>query len=463
MTAFLAPIRAPRADRQDHENESRGAATPLNNSGRFAGLGGFAPRSPEKGRGQTAGGENASNSEEFDDEFLLEPGAGAPEHLQTAANLAQAIGWRTNPAVSAHIAAARRAAQLAVAETNDTRPPAAWPRVEQNLQNAKHFCAQHKRSLLLAAVLALTLIAVAQMMGAHAPLLQKSEANAPTAKPSAARVVPSGALGASTERTTAVDAAPTGSISRSAANADNRPGSGPVTPDLAAAIPGDAPPNLREEVLAGSPLAQYDLAQRLLEGRGLSQDQTIAAFWFERAAAAGFAPAEFRLGALYQKGVGVGRDPAAAKRWYAAAARLGNARAAHNLGVMDAEPVGEKADYAEAAKWFRRAAEMGVRDSQYNLAVLYARGLGVDQDLRQSWLWFSLAAAQGDQEAALKRDEVAAKMDPDARAAAADQLAKFKTIELDPAANDVGATPEGSADKAIPKAPPPSREQGSGS
>ena len=38
--------------------------------------------------------------------------------------------------------------------------------------------------------------------------------------------------------------------------------------------------------------------------------------------------------------------------------------------------------------------------------------LGVGQDLRQSWMWFSLAAQQGDADAAKKRDEVAAKMDP---------------------------------------------------
>ena len=84
---------------------------------------------------------------------------------------------------------------------------------------------------------------------------------------------------------------------------------------------------------------------------------------------------------------------------------------------------------------------MGVRDSQFNLAVLYARGLGVEQDLRQSWMWFSLAAAQGDSEAARKRDEVAARMDPGALTAAADQLAKFKAVEPDPTANDVAGIP----------------------
>ena len=198
---------------------------------------------------------------------------------------------------------------------------------------------------------------------------------------------------------------------------------------------------MRDAVLAGSPAAEYDLAQRLFDGRGLDQNQAAAASWFDRAASAGFAPAAFRLGAFYQKGVGVQRDPAAAKRWYTAAARAGNARAAHNLGVMEAEPADEKADYAEAARLVRKAGQMGVRDSQYNLAVLYARGLGVERDLGQAWLWFSLAAAQGDPEAARKRDEVAAKMDPAGLAAAADLLSRFKAVAPDPAANDAAPTP----------------------
>jgi len=110
---------------------------------------------------------------------------------------------------------------------------------------------------------------------------------------------------------------------------------------------------------------------------------------------------------------------------------------------MYAEPIAEKPDYAEAAKWFRKAAELGVRDSQFNLAVLYARGLGVDQDFRQSWLWFSVAAAQGDVDAGKKRDEIAAKMDPAALAAATDELSKFKVSKPDPVANDVAAPPGG--------------------
>jgi localization factor PodJL len=75
--------------------------------------------------------------------------------------------------------------------------------------------------------------------------------------------------------------------------------------------------------------------------------------------------------------------------------------------------------------------------------VLYARGLGVEQDFRKSWLWFSLAATQGDADAAKKRDEVAAKMNPAELATAADELAKFKVATPDPAANDVASPPGG--------------------
>ncbi len=57
------------------------------------------------------------------------------------------------------------------------------------------------------------------------------------------------------------------------------------------------------------------------------------------------------------------------------------------------------------------AASYGVADSQYNLAILYARGIGVQANLAESYRWFALAAAKGDQDAARKRDEVAARLD----------------------------------------------------
>jgi localization factor PodJL len=178
--------------------------------------------------------------------------------------------------------------------------------------------------------------------------------------------------------------------------------------DLPATIGG---PTLRAAALAGDAAADYEVAIRFDEGRGVPKSDDEAARWFERAAKQGLTLAQFRLGTLYEKGVGVKKDLVAARDLYLAAANKGNAKAMHNLAVLYAEGVNGPADYRTAAHWFRKAADHGISDSQYNLGILYARGIGVEQSFAESYKWFALAANQGDQEAAKKRDEVAAKLD----------------------------------------------------
>ena len=112
------------------------------------------------------------------------------------------------------------------------------------------------------------------------------------------------------------------------------------------------------------------------------------------------------------------KDLTSGARPLLAAADKGNAKAMHNLAVLYAEGIDGKPDYQTAAQWFRKAADHGVTDSQYNLGILYARGIGVEQNLAESYKWFALAAKQGDDDAAKKRDEVAARLDPQSLAAA---------------------------------------------
>ena len=119
-----------------------------------------------------------------------------------------------------------------------------------------------------------------------------------------------------------------------------------------------------------------------------------------------------------EKGHGVKKDLEAARRLYIAAADKGSAKAMHNLAVLYAEGIDGKPDYKIASQWFRKAASRGVADSQYNLGILYARGIGVEQNLAESYKWFALAAQQGDQDAGRKRDDVAARLDPQSLVAA---------------------------------------------
>ena len=157
---------------------------------------------------------------------------------------------------------------------------------------------------------------------------------------------------------------------------------------------------------------------RYSEGRGVPANLEIAVQWFERAAAKGLAPAMYRLGSLYEKGQGVKKDLEKARQLYIAGADKGNAKAVHNLAVLYAEGIDGKPDYRTASQWFRKAADKGVADSQYNLGILYARGIGVDQNLAESYKWFALAAQQGDQDAAKKREDVAARLDQQSLVAA---------------------------------------------
>jgi localization factor PodJL len=242
------------------------------------------------------------------------------------------------------------------------------------------------------------------------------------------------------------------------------PGSGLLDPTAVGTIPPransvDAVQNgaqiamLQQLADKGDAAAQYDLAARFAEGRGIGRDPAAAKGWFEKAAEKGLAQAQFRLGAIYEKGIGATRDAGKARDYYEKAAAQGNVRAMHNLAVVAAEGVEGKPDYAAAAQWFRRAAEYGVRDSQFNLAILYARGMGVSQDLAQSYAWFAIAAQQGDEDAARKRDEVGARLDAPALESARKQADEFHARTPAASSNDPPAV-VGRTSTAVFKAPP---------
>ena len=238
-----------------------------------------------------------------------------------------------------------------------------------------------------------------------------------------------------------------------------------VPPPAAPAAPAEKLPptevgaGLRSAALAGNPAAEYELALRYTEGRGVPPNLEEAVHWLERAANHGLAPAQYRLGSLYEKGQGVKKDIEAARRLYTAAANKGNGKAMHNLAVLYAEGISGDPDYRNAAQWFRKAADRGIPDSQYNLAILYARGIGVEQNFAESYKWFALAAQQGDKDAGKKRDDVAARLDAQSLAAARAAVQGF-TAEPQPAEAIEVKPPPGGWDKPAgthhaPKAKPP--------
>jgi localization factor PodJL len=254
---------------------------------------------------------------------------------------------------------------------------------------------------------------------------------------------------------------PTGSLPPprppAAAASSPRPSSSVATqtPELDTLPPTIGGPSLRAAAISGDMAAQYEIALRFGEGRGVPRNERQAAYWLDLAAKQGLAPAQFRLGGYYEKGIGVKKDLAAARDLYLAAAAKGNGKAMHNLAVLYADGVNGRPDYHTAAHWFRRAADRGITDSQYNLAILYARGSGEPQNYVEAYKWFALAAKFGDLEAASKRDEIAAQLD-EVTLAAADLVVKIWKPEPQPDDAVKVKAPPGGWDAAIqPPKPKP--------
>jgi localization factor PodJL len=149
----------------------------------------------------------------------------------------------------------------------------------------------------------------------------------------------------------------------------------------------------------GDPTAQYEIAVRYAEGRGVTKDYTRAAAWFREAAINGVAAAQYDLGILYDKGLGLTRDPIEAVIWYQSAADQNQPIAQSRLGLvyLAGGPVPRNPE--EAVRWLRRAAEQGVPDAQATLASLYERGEGVARSNKSAYGWYSLAGNAGIAEA----------------------------------------------------------------
>ena len=141
-------------------------------------------------------------------------------------------------------------------------------------------------------------------------------------------------------------------------------------------------------------------AQANLSFRYYSGDDFDGAFeWCQRAADANLAWAQYNLGLMYQKGEGVARSEAEAAHWFRLAAAQGFADAQQRLADLYCLGQSIPRNFTQAALWYRRAAEQGNARAQFQLGSLYDVGLGIEQDYIQYRYWIRMAAEQGYEDA----------------------------------------------------------------
>ena len=137
---------------------------------------------------------------------------------------------------------------------------------------------------------------------------------------------------------------------------------------------------------------QIELGADYFIGRGVDQNERLAAYWYEKAAGAGDPIAQQQIGYFYQTGLGVPVDQARAVHWFQLAASGGLASAKVNLGVAYIWGLGVPKNPALAAQLFHEAFRKGVATAAFDLGDMYYFGHGVPQDMGSAEHWFEAGA-----------------------------------------------------------------------
>ncbi|WP_176730307.1 tetratricopeptide repeat protein [Devosia insulae] len=152
---------------------------------------------------------------------------------------------------------------------------------------------------------------------------------------------------------------------------------------------------LRPAAEAGFAPAQLSLGFAYDLGRGLDEDNLIAASWYMRAAQQGEPRSASNLGYLYHGGAGVDLDYAQAMFWYQTGADKGDVVGIYGVGQLYEFGQGVEVDFVKAAEQFQRGAELGDSYSQNDLGYLYETGQGVSEDAAEAARYYQMAADQG--------------------------------------------------------------------
>lgn len=116
--------------------------------------------------------------------------------------------------------------------------------------------------------------------------------------------------------------------------------------------------------------AQYQLADIISLGIGVTQDHSEALRLYKLAAAQGFQVAFYMIAQYYQFGKGVPIDYIEALRWYQLAVDQGDIAVFYNIGFLHEKGLGVPIDKNKAIEWYRRGAAMYDSFAEYALIRL---------------------------------------------------------------------------------------------
>lgn len=149
-----------------------------------------------------------------------------------------------------------------------------------------------------------------------------------------------------------------------------------------------------------------------LRARTVALDAARGATLLAQAAEDGHVIAQFEYAECLDKGVGVTKSAAGAAKWYEKAAMQGHVRAQSAIAYLYDVGQGVDRDPNRAREWYMKAAEQGDAVAQYNLGSMFESGRGVPTNHIDAHMWFNIAEVNGNKAASESRRLVEKLMSP---------------------------------------------------
>ena len=140
----------------------------------------------------------------------------------------------------------------------------------------------------------------------------------------------------------------------------------------------------------------HRLGKMYAGGFGVARDETKAAEWYRKGAAAGNVPAMTELAGALLEGRGVERNAREAAGLLRAASDNDDPEAMHRLGVLLRDGKDADKNVAEAMQLLAKAGNAGHPAAMVEIGQTYDRGLGVGVDAAKALAWYKRGADLGD-------------------------------------------------------------------
>lgn len=329
---------------------------------------------------------------------LLEPGSGAPdikkilERVRASQNAVRSGNAKapTENERADYIAAARRAAQAAAMEVDQTQR--ATPSAKGG-ETKKGAFSRFRRPILLAVGAALLAIMAFPLVntltrGQKAPAPAEISHAAPPAQHS------SSAGGTTPASATAAQATTAAPVEQAAKTQTPAPDAGPTAlPSVAPSDPALPPSN--DHLTVAMPLDTNPSSETLTPAGNAAPAQQTNSFAPNAAATTPPAATASTETPTAAPAAAIIVPDAIQPPSLVSAAKSGDPVALFEVGARYTDGRGVPVDLKQAASWYQLSAEKGFAPAEYRLASMYEKGNGLDRDLGKAKDYYEQAANQG--------------------------------------------------------------------